>query len=333
MIKQCALLFVSLSVLFTISCSINDKIDTSSIEIKLDIIRFDKIMMDSSRTSDFRDNNRDFFKLFIEDVMNFGSIKAPDQSYIKALSYYRKEPSIIALQKEINTKFADLTPLNKTLTNAFIHYKYYFPKKGIPTIYTLSSSYKYAAFTGKNMLCIGLDMFLGKDYPIYNQIGLPNYIIHSLNQEYLPAYVMKAQIQGEFESANLITLIDHMIYNGKIMYCLERLLPTHPKQTIISYTKEQINWVEENEREIWQFFLDQELLYNSQNSRFFSYISEGPTTNGMPIESPGNIGTWLGWQIVHKFMEDYPEISLQELMENHKLNGKYILSKSNYKPR
>ena len=61
------------------------------------------------------------------------------------------------------------------------------------------------------------------------------------------------------------------------------------------------------------------------------YLDEGPATAGMPAEAPGNIGAWIGLQIVNKFMKETGhKISLQDLVS--KYDAKAILNKAKYRP-
>jgi hypothetical protein len=51
---------------------------------------------------------------------------------------------------------------------------------------------------------------------------------------------------------------------------------------------------------IWHYFSQRKLLYSTQWADIMRYINEGPTSMGMPPESPGNIGSFIGWQIYPK---------------------------------
>jgi hypothetical protein len=50
----------------------------------------------------------------------------------------------------------------------------------------------------------------------------------------------------------------------------------------------------------------------------------------MPDASPGNIGTWVGWRIVQKYVSDHRDIAPAELM---RLPTRTIFEESKYKPR
>lgn len=333
MVKQYSLLLILPLVALLSACSTKQKVDTSSIEIDLKSYRFDQIIFDSLETAKFEQEHPAFFQLFIENVMSFGQINDPEKNYQTSLSYYRKETWVSELQQHVNQSFPNTEALNLSLLEPFKYYKHFFPHLSTPSIYYYTSQYRYGVFTGVDMICVGLDMFLGADHSAYDQIGLPKYVTRTLNEDHLLPYVMKAQIQSDFQTNALNTLLDNMIYNGKVFYCMERLLPETHDTAIIAYDLKEYEWAVDNESGIYQYLLDQELLYNSQNSKFFPFIKEGPTTTGMPQESPGNIGSWIGWQMVRTFMKEYPEITLRELMENPKLDAQYILTKSRYKPR
>ena len=94
------------------------------------------------------------------------------------------------------------------------------------------------------------------------------------------------------------------------------------------YTKAQLDWCYKNEKEIWKTFLEGDLLYSTDPS-INNFVSEGPSTQGMPQESPGNIGLFAGWRIVEKYSEKHPDITIQQLM---KTEAKIIFNESKYKP-
>ena len=66
---------------------------------------------------------------------------------------------------------------------------------------------------------------------------------------------------------------------------------------------------------IWDFFLNNDLLNNSEQNIIKNYIGESPKTQELGEDSPGNIGTFTGLQIVKKYMEKFPETTLTELMK------------------
>ena len=96
------------------------------------------------------------------------------------------------------------------------------------------------------------------------------------------------------------------------------------------YSSSQLAWCRTNEKLIWSFFIDNKLLFSFDPNLMNKYVNDGPTTNGFPKESPGNIGQFIGWQIVRSYMKNHPGVSLQKLMEEKDLIK--IYNESQYKP-
>ena len=61
------------------------------------------------------------------------------------------------------------------------------------------------------------------------------------------------------------SLMEQMVYYGKVAYLLNAFLPNKTDELFFNYTKEDIVWCEENEGPIWFHFIDMELLFNSEN--------------------------------------------------------------------
>ncbi|MDR2971262.1 MAG: hypothetical protein LBU83_04950, partial [Bacteroidales bacterium] len=102
------------------------------------------------------------------------------------------------------------------------------------------------------------------------------------------------------------------------------------KEDKIGYSKEQWEFCKANEDQIWRYFIENNLLFNSNHKNIRTFIFDAPFTTGFPHESPGRIGQWTGWQIVTAYMKNNPDVTLQELMND--CNYKEILQRSRYKP-
>ncbi|MGI8893836.1 MAG: gliding motility lipoprotein GldB, partial [Bacteroidia bacterium] len=138
--------------------------------------------------------------------------------------------------------------------------------------------------------------------------------------------------QSEYELDQIKRdLLSQMVYNGKILYFIEAMRPREDKHKVIGYTKEQYEWCNNNEGNIWSFFVSQNLLYSSDQIKISKFINEGPGTGGFPPEAPAMLGNYIGWQIVRALKEKNKNISLAELMEID--DAQQILNLSAYKPK
>lgn len=97
------------------------------------------------------------------------------------------------------------------------------------------------------------------------------------------------------------------------------------------YTQKQLNWCKQNEGLIWSTIVGNGDINSIDPVTIQTYIGEGPFTQGFSQDySPGNIGQWIGWQIIKKFVKENPEIKPEEVM---KTDSKKILEIAKYKPK
>ena len=88
-----------------------------------------------------------------------------------------------------------------------------------------------------------------------------------------------------------------------------------------------------NEEYMWRYFVEGNLLYDSDSKLGNRFINRAPFSKfylEIDNESPGRIGTWVGWQIVRKFMQENPDTKFEQLLE---LDPQEILTRSKYKPK
>jgi gliding motility-associated lipoprotein GldB len=325
---------VLLSTLF--SCGNNPlDVDVSNVKVDLNIKRFDQDLFNypkgitAESVLELNTNYGLFFQDFTQSVISIGSPKNPKLYF--QLNDFSKDSYIKEIKEDADKIYSDFSAYENDLTNAFKHYKYYFSKKKTPEIITYISGFNYAITTDESYLGIGLDMFLGKDYAAYKQLGLPQYKTAFMSKEGLVAGAMLGWISTEFEmkekNADLLT---EMIHQGKTLYLLDALMPKASNTLKISYNNEQLKWCKNNEEPVWFYFIDNDLLYTKESSEIIKYMGESPFIQGFPDGSPGRIGHWLGWQIVKAYMEKNPSITIEKLMLTD--NAQQILNASKYKP-
>jgi uncharacterized protein YjaZ len=123
-----------------------------------------------------------------------------------------------------------------------------------------------------------------------------------------------------------------MIYAGKELYIKDLLLPEYSDADKMGYKPEQITWCQENESYMWRYFIEKKLLYDTDQKLIPRFINPAPFSKfylEIDNESPGRVGSWIGWQIVRSFMENN-EVSLEQLLQ---MDAKEIFERSKYKPK
>ena len=94
----------------------------------------------------------------------------------------------------------------------------------------------------------------------------------------------------------------------------EAAFPNEDPSLILRYSKEDYQWALDNEYKFWQYLVDENLLFKIDERTVANMINEGPFTPGLPDQnSPDRLGQFLGWRMIHSYMEQY-DISVSELI-------------------
>jgi hypothetical protein len=318
-----------------------EKPDVSSIKADIQLQRFDQDLFQftdanfAEHQKLMSDKYQSFYPFYISQFI-IGPRPPADTANIEeeALRKFLADGYIRRLQDSINLHFADTKDVEEELSQSIRYFKYYFPEVRVPQVIAINSGFSIGAFTyGENVLGLGLDLYLGAENPDYDSAGIYQYVRHKMRREYMVRNSMEVLYDFYFgeTSAEQKTLIEAMVDKGKKLYVLSYLLPDAPDSLLVGFTEKQTAWCEKSEYEIWKFLNDKDLLYKSDFMNQKRYLDEGPTTTGMPPESPGAIGNWIGLQVVRKFMKETGnKISLHDLVSKYDANA--IFQKSKYRP-
>lgn len=321
------------------SCNSNNYPDVSDIDVTFKVQRFEQELFQIDTNNLIPSLNKlnekyDYFAdLYFSEIMGFKRLQDTTMSYATIIPEFISYPTIKELYDTCQLVYGDFSTVENEFKKAFQFYKYYFPNKATPTITTFISEYGVGAATiGEEQIIIGLDMFLGADYEpyYYPQVQLPNYVTRTMNQQHLVTKAMEALSREIVGQHNGLRLIDKMIQNGKVLYVLDLLQPHIEDSIKLGITKEQVEWLPVNEAEMWKtVFINR--LYDKDLKQLKGLVEVAPTSPGMPPESPGNTGSWVGWQIIKGYMENNPSITLKQLLQEQ--DAQKILTNSRYRPR
>ena len=329
--------FIYSCVLITSCTNEEKKPDVSEVNVNLEVKRFEQDFFSldtinpSASFQKLKQQYGSFLDLYLYQITTLGT---RDSSLtLDHVTTFVKDTNFRAVLNECEKRFPDFEKEKQSLTQAFRYYHYYFPEKVIPRIVTLLSAFSYPVVCDSTNLGIGIDMYLGSDFRYYSTLEppLPNFIRLRMRPEYLVSDAMRGWAMSDYAiDESSARLIDMMISEGRMMYFLKKVLPDENDTILTGYSSTQLKWCKENEKKVWSFFIDKQLLFSVDPNILLKYAAEGPTTNGFPKESPGNIGRYIGWQIVKSYMKTHPQITLQQLMEQKDLQKVY--GEAGYKP-
>jgi gliding motility-associated lipoprotein GldB len=235
------------------------------------------------------------------------------------------------LVKEITEVFPSNEKIEEQVLPLFQHLKYYFPEFKEPTIVGVTSDvdYQHKVIVADTLLVLALDTYLGKDHEFY--VNIKKYIAKNLEPSQLAPDIAQAYAQQLVSKPQQRTLLAQMVYFGKQMYLKDVLLPQVSDAEKMGYTQEEMQWAEDNEEEMWRYFIEKELLYSTDPKLAPRFIMDAPFSKfylEIDNDSPGRIGQYLGWQMVRAYMENN-DITVPELLSK---NAAEIFKNSKYKP-
>lgn len=316
------LIFLLISGCFFLQCKKNDAVEVVDIQksVDLNIERFDKLYAVATPKT-------------LANLKNQYPFLFPTQ-YPDSVWYAKiNDPIFKELNVEVAKQFPDNKKFEEGVEMLVSRIKHYFPEEKTPRVISLVNEVLIdkKAFYTNDLILISLDTYLGRNHKFY--VDFTEYQKDNLEpHQILPDLVTNFAYRKILPSQDK-TLISEMIYFGKLHYLKDLLIPEVPNNVKIGYSDLKYRWCEENEAQIWAYFIEEKLLYETNLKNSQRFIEDGPFTNfGRPEidrESPGRVGQWLGWQIVKSYMENN-EVTLDQLLKTEPI---VIFNKSGYKPK
>jgi len=316
--------------------------NVSRITVKIEIERFDKeianLKLEDIPKMNYQWQQRygAFYTNYTQDMLQIGHPQDSSRVYAN-LEQILLQKDFIDLNKAVAKVYPKLDKQEKELTQAFKYVKHYFPTYEIPKFIAYVSGFAFQTPIGDGYVGIGLDMFLGADSEFYPALvqSIPLYISRRFTPENITPRIVEAVLREDLHQLpdNAQNTLQHMIYNGKILYAMDIMLEDVSDDLKIGYTKEQLNWAQKYQSDIWSWFLQENLLYSTDMLRIQKYFTEAPFTPelGEKNESAPKLGSYVGWMIVRKYMDRNPSLTLtdlfgiedaQEILEGSKYKGK-----------
>lgn len=334
------LILITLTVILFSSCKDNDNydVDISDVEVSINVKHFEKDLFKFTIDSSdhylnlYRDTYGEFFKLFNFQIVEIGS--SEHEKYPENLDMFVRYWNEEGLPEVLNKEFPNFeTEQLPEIEKAFKYYKYYFPENLIPEIYTFFSSFGYSVVTIENIIGLALDKYLGKEYfHFYDKVGWSQYQKRRMIKEMIPVDLMRSVAESDhpFEMTDTDNLLDNIIYEGKIQYFLNCVLPETPDTLKWRYTAKQMSWAQRHEKRIWNYIADQQLLFTTDKLEIRKFTGDGPYTSIFTDVSAPRAGSYVGFKIVESYMKNNSNVSLKELMEDP--DSRTMLAEAKYNP-
>ena len=312
---------VLIILLATLSCKKTSKVkkEISAINIDLTIERFDQLFASSS-PSDLPFLKQTYPFLF--------SKQFSDSVWTRRM----EDPVQGLLAAAVDSVFSDFTKTEAEITSFYQHLKYYSKPLKMPRLITVLSDvdYRNKIAVTDTIVLIALDTYLGDDHEFYKSFY--DYIKQNLNSTQIVPDLATSYAEQLIYQPNRVTFLAEMIYFGKQLYLKDLWIPFKSNSEKIGYSVSEYEWSEDNEFYIWQYFVENELLYQTDRKLLGRFIIAAPFSRfnlELDTESPGRLGQYIGWQIVKSYMKN----SSTSVLEMLQMDPQEIFNNAKFKPK
>ncbi|TVQ50696.1 MAG: hypothetical protein EA362_01740 [Saprospirales bacterium] len=318
--------------------------DVSHIEVEVAFIHFDNHIRDAwsgglEGVKNLLEKYPEFSEIYFGGIMEIWSAdEAPDSLYFR-MQEFLESPFYETMSDTINLAFSNMGKIKDKLESAFRFYHYYFPERNIPSVYFFVSEFTYGNVIfekepGIDALGIGLDMFLHGyfDYSVLSffNTAFAAYNMRTLDRAHLPKKTMDVIWDDILGPPPMGRTIDLMLYYAKKHHLNKLTLPYTHDSIIFEYTPEQLEWTEANEAHIYNYLIEEDLLYTTDMGRYARLVNPAPHSAGMPPEAPGRVVNWLAYKMLRAWIRNNPDKTLEDLISL--TDGDEFLRQSRYRP-
>lgn len=318
-------IFLFAAVLISLLACKSDPLDVSPAQQQLDIhyINLDSLLIHTQaddlqqRISATKLKQGQILDYELGHCLSVGSLE--DSGTVDRLQLFKKDPFVKRLEQRIGEKFANLTPQKKKINEGFSFLKHHFPKGKVPeNIVFINSFFASNVFCTENEIGIGLERYLGAKTDVIKELPgeqIFQWIKDEMRVEYLERDVLTAWIMTHYVPESKKNLADAIVYWGKIIYLTEAAFPNEKEHIVLRYTPKEYDWAIDNEYSFWKYLVDEKLLFSENERDHSNFLNDAPFTVGLPEKGPDRLGQFLGWRMVHSYMEQFPETTLEDLLK------------------
>ncbi len=344
LIKRLYVLLLIVTAMLLSSCGGENNI--KRVDDGIEIIRYDKLVfgLDTNKIKEEFDSIKSEYPkmtdIFFKKVLDMPGYNSDDSIFFSELKIFVSDTSMVDLYKLCFKEFGDMDDIRHEFKVVFDRARKIDKNIEIPKIYSFVSGFAMQRFIfddkGGPALAFGEDMFLGKafNYGLLErgQGTFSDYFVRTYNRKHLVKKVLELWLDDVIGEPTGARAIDQIIKNGKKLYIIKQLIPDIQDTILLDYSQEQMDWLRNNEQELWSFFIKKNLFFTTDDYEIKRLVSPAPNSQalGMPRKSPGYTGNYLGYRIVEAYMKRNKEKTIESLIRDKK--AEKILSKSKFKP-
>lgn len=299
---------------FLFSCS-GDRfeVDTSGVEYNPEFLRLDRVVFEEKDIAEV-EGLGSFLEIYTVDIMQ---MPPPDNPMLpEFLKRFTDDPTWQKLQASIDQVYPDLSVQEAELTEALRAYSIHFGDSQLPKLVAYNSGFNVGVFPSENWLGVGLEWYLSPDNMVVKQLPpelFPQYKRDKMMPQYLSVNALKGWLFFKHQDLLGENMLASIVFNGKMLYIASALMEVSDAD-LLNYSEAQLEWAENSEYMIWTYLIENDLVFSTDFRQINKMVNDGPFTSGMPAESPGGVGNWVGLQMVEAYMNSNDQLTLQDLL-------------------
>lgn len=295
------------------------KREIQAVPLQVSVERFDEIFMNSTAET-LPELKQTYPFLFPK--------QTPDSVFLSRT----KDPVQQLIQRAVDSVFGDFNATEDDLISLYKHLKYYNPALKKPRLITVYSDvdYRNKVIVTDSIVLISIDNYLGTNHEFYESFYA--YIKKTLKKDQIVMDLADTYAARWLNQPRRNTFLEELIYQGKKLYLKDLWVPSAEDYIKIGYTQEEWQWAIDNEFYIWQYFIENELLYSTNPKLVSRFIAPAPFSRfnlELDGESPGSLGQYIGWKIVRSYVENN-NIPLLKLLQ---MDAQTLFNNAKFKPK
>lgn len=202
-----------------------------------------------------------------------------------------------------------------------------FPKR----VFGIVTPYEQTVVFADSVALVGLNHYLGSDYEGYQ--AFDSYKRQCKSPDFLVYDFAKALLytQCPFREQTESKVLSRLIYEGAVISAVMRSVPDADPAHALGYTSGQLEWADSNMQRIWHKMVADGMIYSVDKTVADRLVAKAPHTTVIHPQSPGALGTYVGYLIVESYLAKHPETSPGKLLSPEFYNDETFLVKSGFR--
>lgn len=298
----------------------------------IEIIRFDIAINGYGDMSD--DQRLQFRDSFSDAIELLSKVERKNLVEDSLLSVYAGSRSVKMFSQAIEQNLGSLDSVQLRIGQVKQNMNNELSMASIGEIYSIvTSNVGTHIFMNDTIMLVALNHYLGSEFPGYSNFD--TYLRRFKTLHYLPYDIAESRIAYSypFQQTYDSKVINRLMYEGALSMALMKIVPDASLEDVIGCSVEELQWMQENEKNIWNALITKELLYSTSIMDVSRMVNKSPSVSMIHPDCPGRVGRYIGYRIVESFISNNENVNLQYLLSPQFYNSRQTLINSRYFPK